>query len=117
MRTQREQADRATGVQRLLAALVGTVCRFPRTVLALAFVLCGLSLYTACTRLEYHTSRSDLISPHKESQQRWRQYLAEFGDDDDMVVVVRGTDRPRMEQEMEEDLRSHLRSRADDLET
>src|SRR5262249_60016273 len=32
----------------------------------------------------------------KDYQQRWRQYLAEFGDDDDMVVVVEGADRAPM---------------------
>src|SRR5262249_16393616 len=45
--------------------------------------------------------RNDLISPHKDCQQRWRQYLAEFGDDDDVVAVVRGADQARMEQALE----------------
>jgi len=101
MRTEREEAQRTNVVQRLLAALVGTVCRFPRTVLAVAAVLCGLSLYTAWTRLEYHTSRSDLLSPHKDYQRRWNSYLAEFGDDDDMVVVIKGQDRPEMQRALE----------------
>ena len=83
-------------VCRGLTALVRTVCRFPRTVLALSAVLCVLSLYGAFFHLEYHTQRSDLISPRKECQQRWRNYLQEFGDDDDIVAVVRGSDRGRM---------------------
>jgi predicted exporter len=102
MRTEREQAHDPRAVQRLLAALVGTACRFPRTVLALALALCGLSVYGACTRLEYHTSRSDLISPHKDYQQRWNRYLAEFGEDDDMVVVLKGHDRASMERALEQ---------------
>ena len=68
MRTDRAEGLRPTAVQRALAALVGGVARFPRTVLLLAVLLCGLSLYAACTRLEYHTSRSDLLSPHKEDR-------------------------------------------------
>jgi hopanoid biosynthesis associated RND transporter like protein HpnN len=77
------------------------VCRCPRIVLAVSFGLCLLSAWGAVTRLEYHTQRNDLISAHKECQQRWRKYLDEFGDDDDMVVVVRGGDHERMKQALE----------------
>jgi hopanoid biosynthesis associated RND transporter like protein HpnN len=101
MNPEQVSAAQAAPVRRLLVGLVSAVCRRPQAVLAAAAVLCGLSAYAAATRLQYKTQRSDLISPHKESQQRWRQYLDEFGDDDDMVVVVRGTDRPRMEQALE----------------
>src|SRR5262245_37708636 len=83
-------------VPRLLTALVAAVGRAPRTVLAVAAVVALASAYAFATRLEYRTQRSDLMSPQKDYQQRWRQYLAEFGDDDDMVVVVAGADRARM---------------------
>ncbi len=88
-------------VCRLVLALVATVCRFPRTVLLLSLTLCGLSIAAACTRLQYHTQRNDLLSARKDYQQRWQKYLAEFGDDDDMVVVVRGQDQHRMKQALE----------------
>jgi hopanoid biosynthesis associated RND transporter like protein HpnN len=88
--------DQGRIVHRLLAAFVGGVCSRPRLVLAAALVLCGLSVYLAATRLQYQTHRDDLIDPGKECQKRWRQYLAEFGDDDDLVVVVRGADREAM---------------------
>ncbi len=88
--------DHGSLVHRALAAFVGAVCRRPRFVLAAALVLCGLSVYLAATRLQYQTHRDDLIDPGKDCQRRWRQYLAEFGDDDDMVVVVRGSDRAAM---------------------
>ena len=91
----------ATLIRRLLLALVSAVCRYPLLVLLVSLGLCGLSVYAACTRLQYHTQRNDLISPKKDYQQRWQQYLDEFGDDDDIVVVVRGQDRPRMEQALE----------------
>ncbi len=64
--------------------------------LALSLVLVALSVWGACTRMQYQTSRNDLISPRKDYQQRWNNYLAEFGDDDDMVVVIQGNDRPTM---------------------
>jgi hopanoid biosynthesis associated RND transporter like protein HpnN len=94
-------AQEGPPVRRLLVALVSTVCHFPRTVLALALILCVLSLFAAATRLEYHTQRNDLISADKDYQQRWRKYLAEFGDDDDIVAVVRGHDRQPMERALD----------------
>jgi hypothetical protein len=84
---------------RVIVWLVDAACRHPALVLAAAAIVCALSLYGSATRLEYHTDRSDLISPHKDYQQRWRAYLSEFGDDDDIVFVVqrRGTaDRAMM---------------------
>lgn len=94
-------AHRPTPVRRLLTGLVGFVCRHPHAVLIVALLLCGLSVWAAATRLQYHTGRSDLISPTKESQQRWRKYLAEFGDDDDIVAVVQGGAKPRMREALE----------------
>jgi hopanoid biosynthesis associated RND transporter like protein HpnN len=81
---------------RAVVALVGWVTRHPRAVLAACLALAGLSVHLACTRLEYHTQRNDLLSAEKECQKRWQKYLDAFGDDDDMVVVVEGTDRERM---------------------
>jgi predicted RND superfamily exporter protein len=88
-------------VRRLLHGLVSVVCRYPFWVLLISLALAGVSLWAAATRLQYKTQRNDLVSPDKEHQQRWREYLAEFGDDDDIVVVVKGTDRPRMEKALE----------------
>jgi uncharacterized protein len=94
-------AYEATPVRRLLHGLVAVVCRYPLAVLLVSLGLCAVSLYAASTSLQYHTQRNDLISPHKDYQQRWRHYLAEFGDDDDIVVVVKGCDRPQMELALE----------------
>lgn len=94
-------AGRATLVRRLLLILVATVCRFPMLVLILSLTLCGLSIFAAATRLQYKTQRNDLLSARKDYQQRWQKYLAEFGDDDDIVIVVRGQDRARMERAVE----------------
>ena len=85
----------------LLVGLVSFACRFPRSVLTVALLLAAVSTYAFYTRIEYRTQRSDLINPHKEYQKRWRHFLAEFGDDDDMVVVVQGTDSQRMKDALE----------------
>ncbi len=104
MKSEPDHAGNGARWHRFLVGLVGFACRHPALVLTCALVACGLSLYASTTRLEYRTDRSDLISPHKDYQQRWRQYLAEFGDDDDIVVVVQGAGpayRERMVQAIE----------------
>jgi hopanoid biosynthesis associated RND transporter like protein HpnN len=70
-------------------------------VLAASVALAIVSTYAFYNYLEYRTQRSDLISPNKDYQKRWRQYLAEFGNDDDMVVVVQGKERDRMREALE----------------
>src|ERR1700722_1278903 len=89
-------ASETTRIQRFLVALVSRVCDHPRLVLAGSLALCVLSAVAAATRLEYHTSRNDLISAQKDYQQRWKKYLDEFGDDDDIVIVVQGRENERM---------------------
>jgi hopanoid biosynthesis associated RND transporter like protein HpnN len=96
MNPEQKRGQGATLVHRLLGGLVEAMCGWPRTVLVTSVALCALSLYLAATRLEYRTQRSDLMDPHKDCQERWRRYLGEFGDDDDIVVVVKGSDRERM---------------------
>src|SRR5258708_33863260 len=91
----------ASRVLRLLVRLVGAACRFPRLVLAVALLGCIVSIFASCTYLQYHTERGDLINPDKSYQQRWRRYLAEFGEEDDIVLVVKGTQRERMRQSVE----------------
>src|SRR5438132_77536 len=101
MRTQPYHSEESSLADRLLTTLVGGVCRVPQLVLAISLLAAGIAIYAFNTRLEYRTGRSDLISPDKDYQQRWRQYLAEFGDDDDIVVVVQGADKQRMRQGLE----------------
>jgi hopanoid biosynthesis associated RND transporter like protein HpnN len=85
-----------------LLTLVSGVCGRPRLVLILSAVLVAASVWASSTHLEYHTSRNDLVSPDKDYQKRWRAYLDEFGDDDDMVVVVQGKDPDRMRAALED---------------
>jgi len=80
----------------LIVRLVSLAYRFPRATLLAAVLLAGISAYLFITRLQYHTQRSDLMGEHSESLVRWKKFVAEFGDDDDMVVVVRGNDPEQM---------------------
>ncbi|MGF1583556.1 MAG: MMPL family transporter [Gemmataceae bacterium] len=102
MSNEQHRSDELSWVQRGLLGLVGVSQRFPKTVLVLVFLGIGLSVYLALTQLTFLTQRNDLVSPKRDHLQRWRQYVAEFGDDDDMVVVVRGNDAPDMKQALEE---------------
>src|SRR5205809_724744 len=81
---------------RAVVSYVGCVTRHPWIVLAACLALVGLSVDQALNHLEYHTQRNDLLSVEKECQKRWHKYLDAFGDDDDMVVVVEGTNRDEM---------------------
>jgi hopanoid biosynthesis associated RND transporter like protein HpnN len=96
MMSEQAEGHEASFAQRLLVQLVAAACRRPRTVVGLALVLCALAVYLSSTHLQYRTERSDLISSHKECQQRWQQFVAEFGDDNDIVVVVKGANPRRM---------------------
>jgi hopanoid biosynthesis associated RND transporter like protein HpnN len=60
-----------------------------------AGALAAISAFAFVTRIEYRTQRSDLMSPDKDYQQRWQRHVAEFGDDDDIVLIVEGGDPER----------------------
>jgi len=112
MKAEQDPSQGASFVHRLLAGVVGAAQRFPRLVLTVALAVCAASAYAAWTRLEYRTQRSDLVSPRKEYQQRWGRYLAEFGDDNDIVVVVKGSGGGRMRRALEA-LAAEVRHRPD----
>jgi hopanoid biosynthesis associated RND transporter like protein HpnN len=82
---------------RALAGLVAWVGRRPWLVLAATFLSCAACGVYTWNHLTYLTHRNDLISRNKDYLKRWQQYVEEFGDDDDMVVVVRGNDRAKMQ--------------------
>ncbi len=85
-----------------LASAVGLVCRRPYLALlftALTCAACGLFTWN---KLAYLTHRNDLISNKKDYLKRWHRYVEEFGDDDDMVVVVRGSSREKLQQSLDE---------------
>ncbi|MCH8046623.1 MAG: MMPL family transporter [Planctomycetes bacterium] len=77
---------------RFLSAVVRRVVRFPRTTLLVAVALAVAALMLAGSRLSFKTSRLDLLNPKSAYNQRWIDYIEEFGDKDDVVVVVEGAD-------------------------
>jgi len=105
MRTERAEPENTEAAGWLAGALawwVAIVCRRPRLVLAGSLVLVALAVAFAWNQLKYQTQRDDLLSPHKDFYKRWQQYVREFGEDDDMVVVVQGDRQPRMKQALDD---------------
>src|SRR5262245_47501809 len=81
---------------RPLVWLTRWVLRFPRATIALAVGLAVASVILSCTKLGYHTSRLDLLNPNHEYNRVWIEYLNEFGDDEDALVVVEGAGREQV---------------------
>ena len=71
----------------------GLIVRFPIAVIAGAVGLTVLALALAGSRLGFRTSRLDLLNRDSSYNQLWIEYIDEFGDADDVVVVVEGESR------------------------
>jgi uncharacterized protein len=61
----------------------------------------GAGVYTARS-LGYKVSRVDLLDPRSDYNRLWIDYIQEFGQDDDAVVVVEGESRERVVRVLEE---------------
>ena len=72
------------------------VVRFPVATVTLGVALACVSIYLSTTRLSFHTSRLDLLNPESDYNRLWIDYINEFGDDDDAVVVVEGASRDQV---------------------
>jgi len=80
-----------------ICAITQVVLKFPRQVLiaaAISTLAAGLLTWRG---LEFRTNRLDLLNPHSRYNQRWLSYLDEFGEHDDVVIVVDGPDPQRIE--------------------
>jgi hypothetical protein len=71
-------------------------------VLALAVLSAVASGYWSAQHLGYKVSRSDLVDPESEYNKLWIDYIREFGEDDDAVVVVEGDSREQVIPVLEE---------------
>lgn len=82
--------DEPQALARILGGFVAAVVRRPILWLAAALCVAAGSGWLTATKLEFHTSRLNLLNPNSEYNKRWINYIREFGDDDDVVVVVAG---------------------------
>ncbi len=102
MRTEYENLEGDGVIADSLAFLSNFAHRHPWTVLIGTVLTCAVSIVATSCFLTYNARRNDLLSSDKQSFQRYQQYVSEFGDDDDLVVVVKGSDRVLMEQALED---------------
>jgi hypothetical protein len=79
-----------------MGGLTRLVVRFPAATVALGLALGCAALVLSGTRLGFHTSRLDLLNPQSDYNRLWIEYIKEFGDDDDAVVVVEGPSREQV---------------------
>lgn len=80
-------------LSRLLSAATGQLLRQPRLVLSIALAVAFLSVAITAARLGMRTSRLDLLNPDSGYNRLWIEYIEEFGDEDDAVIVVEGDSR------------------------
>ncbi|MCA9247967.1 MAG: MMPL family transporter [Planctomycetales bacterium] len=73
---------------RPLAGLARLACKAPRIWLSVFLALAGGSLFLGATSIELRTSRLDLLNPKSGYNQLWIDFVRDFGEDDDAVVVV-----------------------------
>lgn len=79
-----------------LMALARVILRFPVPTLALSIALSAVCLVYTVTHLGYKSSRLDLLNPKSDYNRLWIEYINEFGDEDDAVLVVEGTSRDQV---------------------
>jgi hypothetical protein len=80
-------------LSRPLAWLTRLIVRFPLPVLALGLAAAVGAVVVSYQQLKFHTNRDDVLNPSSDYNRRWIQYTKEFGDEEDVVVVVEGTAR------------------------
>lgn len=85
-----------------LGLLTALVVRFPVPTIALAVAAALFALALSGSRLGFHTSRLDLLNRENSYNRLWIEYINEFGDQDDVVVVVEGATRESVVPVLEE---------------
>jgi hopanoid biosynthesis associated RND transporter like protein HpnN len=78
---------------RVLVAWTKVCLRRPCTVLLVALATAVASAAWTAGNLGYKVSRTDLLDPDSDYNKLWIDYIREFGEDDDAVVVVEGPSR------------------------
>ncbi|HBA88770.1 MAG TPA: transporter [Geobacter sp.] len=76
--------------------LFSLAARQPWLVLVLALLLSALSLWYTSQRMEFLTGRDDLMPRNTSFNRDFRAFRAEFGDMEDIAVVIEGADAERV---------------------
>jgi hypothetical protein len=89
----KDGARRGKWIERVLERATSAAFGRPWLTLATAVLIAGACLGLAATRMGFHTSRLDLLDPDAGYNRLWIEYIEEFGEEDDVVVVVSGAGR------------------------
>ncbi|UFS71356.1 MMPL family transporter [Geomonas sp. RF6] len=76
--------------------LFGMAKEHPKLILCLALLLSALSLFYTWRSMEFLTGRDDLMPKNTSFHRDYRAWHAEFGDTEDIVVVIEGSDSERV---------------------
>lgn len=93
MSAQRMAQQKPSPVERPLVWLTEFVLRWPFTTLLVGLALAVLAMGASHRWMGFRTNRLDLLNPKSDFNRRWIEYVREFGDQEDVVVVVEGADR------------------------
>jgi len=87
---------------RSLGVLTRWVLKFHRATILVAVGLAVAAIVVTSLQLELHTSRLHLLNPKSGFNKLWLQYIDEFGDQDDVVIVVEGEDPDQVTEAMDQ---------------
>ena len=76
-----------------LVAWTHACIRWPLAIVLAATLSAGLAGLLTARHLGYKVSRVDLLDPKSDYNKLWIDYIREFGEDDDAVIVVEGRSR------------------------
>ena len=99
-------------VVRPLEWLTDLITRFPLATLVLAGLTALGSIALTVGKLQFRTSRAELLNPKSDFNRRWIEYTKHFGDKEDVVIVVEGAG-PQQVIPAIEDILQALSQRAD----
>lgn len=89
-------------LSRLLEQLTLSVSQRPGTSLLVVGVVTLLCVAVTARFLSFKTNRSDLLNSKSEFHQRWLNYTEEFGDEAEVVVVVKADDQLKIKNVIDE---------------
>lgn len=89
-------------VGRCLAAVSALLARRPLVAIFVVTILCAASGTFSALNLKIKTDRADLIDPNTDYQRRWLNYTKNFGEVEDLVVVIESKDPDSVRESMED---------------
>ena len=89
-------------VAAFLESVTRLVLSHPKVTLAASVMVAILAMLLTFARLEFRTSRLELLNPASKFNQSWVEYLGEFNHQDDIIIVVEADDQRRVESVLDE---------------